>query len=75
MSSRCDEKKNVWYPLHTIYTLLGSTISNSTTIASTTMIKEDVTKPWHMRLGHMSEKGIDLLSKRGMICGQSTNKV
>nr|XP_027086498.1 probable LRR receptor-like serine/threonine-protein kinase At3g47570 [Coffea arabica] len=32
----------------------------------------DITKLWHMRLGHMSEKGLGILSKRGLLCGQST---
>jgi 5'-3' exoribonuclease 2 len=29
------------------------------------MPENDVTKLWHMRLGHMSEKGMHLLSKQG----------
>ncbi|CAA7390672.1 unnamed protein product [Spirodela intermedia] len=59
----------------TLYTLLGTTISSSIATTSTSMTEEDVTKLWHMRLGHMSEKGIDLLSKRGLLCGQSISKV
>ncbi|GKF22988.1 retrovirus-related pol polyprotein from transposon TNT 1-94, partial [Tanacetum coccineum] len=27
----------------------------------------DLTKLWHMRLGHMSEKGMVILSKRGLL--------
>ena len=30
---------------------------------------DDITKLWHMRLGHMGEKGLTLLSKRGLLCG------
>ncbi|KAH0632790.1 hypothetical protein KY284_035576 [Solanum tuberosum] len=32
----------------------------------------DITKLWHMQLGHMGEKGLSILSKRGLLCGQST---
>jgi len=39
------------------------------------MSDSDVTKLWHMRLGHMSDKGMAILSKRGLLCGQSTGKI
>ena len=43
--------------------------------AATTPMVEDITKLRHMRLGHMSQKGLELLSKRGLLCGQSISKV
>jgi GAG-pre-integrase domain len=35
----------------------------------------DNTKLWHMILGHMSERGMILLSKECLLCGQSTHKL
>ncbi|CAA7393767.1 unnamed protein product [Spirodela intermedia] len=55
----------------TLYILLGTTI----VVASISMIEEDVTKLWHIKLGHICKKGINLLSKRGLLCGKSTSKV
>ena len=52
-----------------LYTLLGTTITGAVATASTSMIESDVTKLWHMRLGHMSKKDMTLLSKRGLLCG------
>ncbi|XP_070056530.1 uncharacterized mitochondrial protein AtMg00300-like [Nicotiana tomentosiformis] len=34
-----------------------------------------ITKLWHMQLGHMSKKGLSILSKRGLLCGQSTGNM
>jgi len=30
---------------------------------------------WHMRLGHMSEAGMTMLSERGLLKGQKTGKL
>ncbi|KAH0743926.1 hypothetical protein KY290_031919 [Solanum tuberosum] len=57
----------------TLYTLLGSTITCAVTVS--TQFDSDITKLWHMRLGHMSEKGLSILSKRGLLCGQSTGNI
>eukprot|EP00253_Pinus_taeda_P019972 PITA_19972 len=43
-----------------IYRLKGSTQTNEATIASE---KETSTRLWHQRLGHMSEKGLQILMK------------
>lgn len=58
----------------TLYFLQGSTITGSATIASSTS-DSDNTKLWHMRLGHMSERGMMILSKRGLLYSQSTGKL
>ncbi|KAL1223474.1 Retrovirus-related Pol polyprotein from transposon TNT 1-94 [Cardamine amara subsp. amara] len=42
----------------TLYILQGSTISGSVNVASAEIHKQDMTKLWHMRLGHMSERGM-----------------
>lgn len=56
-------------------TILRTTISSSSAVASTSMIEKDVTKLWHMRLKHMRKKGMNVLSKRDLLCGQSTSKI
>ena len=58
-----------------MYILHGLTMMGSATVSSSPMSDTDVTKLWHMRLGHMSEKGLTLLRKRGLLCGQSTGKM
>ena len=58
-----------------LYVLNGSTVTSSATFSSSSMSDSDVTKLWNMRLGHMSEKGLTLLTKRGLLCGQSTGKM
>ena len=54
-----------------IYTLMGTTCIGVVAAATTPMTEEDITKLWHMRLEHMSQKGLELLSKKGFLCGQS----
>ena len=49
-----------------LYVLQGSVVTGSAAISSS-MPDNDVTKLWHMRLGHMSEKGMHLLSKQGFL--------
>ena len=58
-----------------MYVLHGSTVTGFATISSSSMYESDVTKLCHMRLEHMSEKGLTLLTKRGLLCGQSTGKM
>ena len=58
-----------------IYTLMGTTCIGEVAAATTPMVEEDITKLWHMRLGHMSQKGLEFFSKRGLLCGQSISKV
>ena len=56
-----------------LYILQGSTITGAAAVSTSSDV--DITKLWHMRLGHMGEKGLTLLSKRGLLCGQSTGKM
>ncbi|KAJ4704922.1 Retrovirus-related Pol polyprotein from transposon TNT 1-94 [Melia azedarach] len=53
----------------TLYFLQGSTLSSSVAVASSEIDKDNMTKLWHMRLGHMSARGMQILSKRDLLCG------
>ncbi|KAJ4721050.1 Retrovirus-related Pol polyprotein from transposon TNT 1-94 [Melia azedarach] len=53
----------------TLYFLQGSTLSSSVAIASSEIDKDNMTKLWHMRLGHMSARGMQILSKGDLLCG------
>ncbi|KAJ4704584.1 Retrovirus-related Pol polyprotein from transposon TNT 1-94 [Melia azedarach] len=53
----------------TLYFLQGSTLSSSITVASSEIDKDNMTKLWHMRLGHMSARGMQILSKWDLLCG------
>ena len=44
-------------------------------VASRSLSKDDITKLWHMRLGHMSENGMAELSGKGLLDGQKTSKL
>ena len=48
------------------YILQGTVVTGSIVVSSS-MAENDATKLWHMRLGHMSEKGLHLLSKQGYL--------
>lgn len=51
-----------------LYALLGMTITDNAAIGiSKSSNLSDCTKLWHMRLGHMSEKGLTLLGKEGLL--------
>ncbi|XP_071932870.1 uncharacterized protein [Coffea arabica] len=56
----------------TLYILQGSTVTGAAAVSTSSLSDTDITKLWRMRLGHMSEKGLGILSKRGLLCGQST---
>ncbi|KAK2981803.1 hypothetical protein RJ640_010320 [Escallonia rubra] len=51
---------------NSLYLLQGSTFTRAAAAASSSNIDSDTTKLWHMRLGHMSERGMDVLSKQGV---------
>ncbi|KAG8478472.1 hypothetical protein CXB51_028273 [Gossypium anomalum] len=53
----------------------GSTVTGDAAVASFSLPDDDITKLWHMRLGHMSENGIAKLSKRRLLDGQGICKV
>ncbi|KAG8485555.1 hypothetical protein CXB51_018931 [Gossypium anomalum] len=58
-----------------LYVLQGSTITGDAAVASSSLSDDDITKFWHMRLGHMSENGMVELSKRGLLDGQGICKL
>ncbi|KAG8493847.1 hypothetical protein CXB51_011132 [Gossypium anomalum] len=58
-----------------LYVLQGSTVTGDATVASSSLSDDDITKLWHMRLGHMSENGMVELSKRGLLDGQGICKL
>ncbi|KAK1384499.1 hypothetical protein POM88_022234 [Heracleum sosnowskyi] len=53
----------------TLYLLQGSTLSGSVDVASSEIDKENMTRLWHMRLGFMSIRGMQILSKADLLCG------
>ena len=57
-----------------LYVLQGTVVTGSTTVSSSKP-ENDVTKLWHMRLGHMSEKGMHLLGKQGSLGIQGIGKL
>ncbi|KAG8489165.1 hypothetical protein CXB51_017148 [Gossypium anomalum] len=58
-----------------LYVLQGSTVTGDAAITSSSLSDDDITKIWHMRLGHMSENGMVELSKRGLLDGQGIYKL
>ncbi|KAG8477517.1 hypothetical protein CXB51_031022 [Gossypium anomalum] len=53
-----------------LYVLQGSTVTGDAAIASSSLSDDDITKLWHMRLGHMSENDMVELSKRRLLDGR-----
>ncbi|KAG8480615.1 hypothetical protein CXB51_024767 [Gossypium anomalum] len=53
----------------------GSTVTGDAAVASSSLSDDDITKLWHMRLGHMSENSMVELSKRGLLDGQGICKL
>ncbi|KAF3668075.1 hypothetical protein FXO37_09705 [Capsicum annuum] len=62
----------------TLYTLLGSTVTGATAVSTSNQLDPNITKLWHMRLGHISEKGKQvkwLRTDNGMeFCNDEFNK-
>ena len=58
-----------------IYKLLGSTIVGGVNAATTSDSRVDDTLLWHMRLGHMSERGMTELHKRNLLKGVKSCKL
>ena len=58
----------------TLYKLEGSIATDSGTVCFSVTI-DNTTMLWHMRLGYMSEKSMDALSKRGLLSGQKIKKL
>lgn len=51
---------------NSLYTLLGNTVVGG---SSNVENRCNNSKLWHLRLGHISEKGLHLLSKQNLLCG------
>lgn len=49
-----------------LYVLQGNTVCGE---ANVTQSQDEITRLWHLRLGHMSEKGLAVLHKKGLISG------
>ncbi|GAV85826.1 gag_pre-integrs domain-containing protein/UBN2_2 domain-containing protein, partial [Cephalotus follicularis] len=59
-----------------LYQLQGNTVLGTATVASSSGDKDaDTTRLWHMRLGHMSERGLQILSKKGLLAGVKSGKL
>ena len=58
-----------------LYVLQGSIITGDAIISSHSLSEDDITKLWHMCLGHMSENGMAELRRRGLLDGKKTSKL
>ncbi|KAG6424147.1 hypothetical protein SASPL_114560 [Salvia splendens] len=59
----------------TLYILKGSIVTGSADTASSEIPTESITKLWHMRLGHMGERGMQILSKRYFLFGHKVKNL
>ena len=58
-----------------MYFLEGSTVTGNVVVVKSTQSDENITKLWHMRLGHMSEQGMKELSKKGLLDGMNSSNL
>ena len=58
-----------------LYILQGTTVISDVVVASKSMTDGEVTRLWHMCLGHISENGMSELRKRRLLDVQSTRKL
>uniref|UniRef100_A0A1S4A5X1 Uncharacterized mitochondrial protein AtMg00300-like n=1 Tax=Nicotiana tabacum TaxID=4097 RepID=A0A1S4A5X1_TOBAC len=56
-----------------LYTLAGSTIVGSANASTVQLSNDDKARLWHMRLGHMSACGLEMLSNRNILEGEKIN--
>ena len=56
-----------------LYVMQGSTVRRDVVVVSRSLSEDDITKLWHMCLGHMSENGMAELSRRGLLDEQKTS--
>ena len=61
--------------VNTLYILQDSTVTGDATVSMSEDPNLDTTNLWHMRLGHMSERGLYVLSKKSLLCGKKTEKL
>ena len=59
----------------TLYFLQGSTVTGSAHVASSEFHQKDMTKLWHIRLGHMGERGMQILSKEDLLAGHKVKSL
>jgi len=59
--------------IHGLYILEGSTIIAHASVASVDTL--DITKLWHLRLGHVNERGLVELAKQGLLDNEKLNKL
>lgn len=52
-----------------LYVLEGCTVTGDATVTALSMSDGDVTRLWHMRLGHLSENDMAKLSRRRLLDG------
>ncbi|XP_057953783.1 LOW QUALITY PROTEIN: mitochondrial citrate transporter B-like [Malania oleifera] len=57
-----------------LYTLVGSTVTGGAATSTCSDKNKDDTTLWHMRLGHMSEYGLQELHKRNLLGGITTSR-
>ena len=55
--------------LNTLYILQGSILTGVVVMVLFGDSDSDVSQVRHMRLGHMSEREMDVLRKQGFLCG------
>ncbi|KAI4302581.1 hypothetical protein MLD38_038307 [Melastoma candidum] len=67
MMMRCNRQNNLYY-------LVSSTMVGSAAV-STELSDSEMTLLWHMRLGHISEQRMNILSERGLLDGQKLSKL
>nr|KYP40490.1 Retrovirus-related Pol polyprotein from transposon TNT 1-94 [Cajanus cajan] len=60
---------------HEIYVMLGNSFQGTVSISHSLEQQVDNTKLCHCRLGHMSERGLAVLSKQGLLGGAVTGKL
>lgn len=58
-----------------LYVLDGDTIEGHVIIAESSVLDEEVTKLWHMRLGHIGDRGLLELNRRGLLGDCNIGKV
>ena len=58
-----------------LYLLQGSIIVGAVSISYSSNLDLDIAHLWHIRLGHMSEIGMTILSKHGLLDGLKIRKI
>ncbi|XP_057954047.1 uncharacterized mitochondrial protein AtMg00300-like [Malania oleifera] len=57
-----------------LYALVGSTMTGGAAASTSSDTNTYDTTLWHMRLGHMSEHGLQELHRRNLLGGKHTSK-